>query len=98
MTSFANNGEISRVHISNHPLISHKMTLLRDNKTQAHEFRRLLKEITFFLGYDATRSLSSKTVTVTTPMDVDCDGSKIADSIAIIPVCTYLLLLLGMFL
>jgi len=86
MSSFTVNGELPNVHVSNHPLISHKMTLLRDVKTQAHEFRRILKEITFFLGYDATRSLSSKHVTVTTPMDVDFEGTKVADSVAIIPV------------
>ena len=88
MASFAStNGELPLIRVSNHPLIAHKMTLLRDNKTQAHEFRRILKEITFFLGYDATRSLSSKNVKVTTPMEVECDGTKISDSIAIIPVC-----------
>jgi uracil phosphoribosyltransferase len=39
---------------SDHPLIAHKMTILRDVKTQPQEFRRLLKEITFYLGYEVS--------------------------------------------
>jgi uracil phosphoribosyltransferase len=42
-------------HISHHPLIEHKMTLLRDSKTSPADFRRVLKEITFYLGYEVCR-------------------------------------------
>lgn len=87
MSTFASSASAtSNVHLSNHPLIAHKMTLLRDRSTPPHEFRRLLKEITFFLGYDATRALRTKTHQVTTPMDMGCTGNKVADAIAVIPV------------
>lgn len=47
---------------SEHPLIAHKMTILRDVKTQPQEFRRLLKEITFYLGYEVRRAQSYKMI------------------------------------
>lgn len=75
------------MNVSTHPLIAHKMTLLRDKNTPPHEFRRLLKEITFFLGYDATKDVNTKSHTVTTPMNMDFAGAKLADNIAVVPVC-----------
>ncbi len=42
----------TNVHVATHPLIAHKMSLLRNKKTQAHEFRKVLKEITFYLGFE----------------------------------------------
>lgn len=56
------------ITVADHPLISHKMTLLRDQKTESADFRRLLKEITFYLGYEATMGVSTKDAPVTTPM------------------------------
>jgi uracil phosphoribosyltransferase len=44
------------------------MTLLRDQHTESADFRRLLKEITFYLGYEATMGVSTKDAPVTTPM------------------------------
>ncbi|RYY83598.1 hypothetical protein EON63_10915 [archaeon] len=58
------------LHVATHPLIAHKMTRLRDAKTSATDFRKLLKEITFYLGYEATRELSLQHDPVTTPMNV----------------------------
>ncbi len=42
------------LNVSSHPLIAHKMTILRDEKTSPQEFRRVLKEITFYLGYEVS--------------------------------------------
>jgi uracil phosphoribosyltransferase len=61
------------------------MTLLRNKDTAPHEFRRLLKEITFYLGYEATRSLNLVSRTVTTPIQ-PTEGFTIKESIALIPV------------
>eukprot|EP01041_Mallomonas_annulata_P008074 gene8074-16569_t len=72
--------------VSTHPLIAHKMTVLRNVETRPHDFRRLLREITFYLGYEATRELHSMNVEITTPMNVTYTGSKISDKIAIIPI------------
>eukprot|EP01031_Cornospumella_fuschlensis_P029322 gene29322-35398_t len=74
------------LHVATHPLIAHKMTRLRDAKTSSTDFRKLLKEITFYLGYEATRELSLQSDPVTTPMNVPFDGHKLAEDVAIIPV------------
>lgn len=70
---------------STHPLIAAKMTKLRDVNTAPDEFRRKLKEITFYLGFEATRCLNLANKTIKTPMG-DFDGSKVADSVAIVPI------------
>ena len=44
-------------HVMNHPLIQHKVTLMRDENTGSKDFRQLLDEITLLMGYEITRSL-----------------------------------------
>lgn len=73
-------------HVSSHPLIGHKMTVLRDINTHASEFRRVLKEITFYLAYEATRDLKVASHVITTPMDMPFNGVKVSERIAIIPI------------
>lgn len=70
---------------SSHPLIAAKMTKLRDVNTPPDEFRRKLREITFYLGFEATRSLNVVNKTIKTPMG-DFDGVKVNDSVSIIPI------------
>lgn len=74
------------LHETSHPLVAHKMTLLRDSKTSSSDFRKVLKEISFYLGYEATRSIGTSPHTVTTPMREPFTGAKIAQKVAIIPV------------
>jgi uracil phosphoribosyltransferase len=62
------------------------MNVLRDAKTSTSDFRRVLREITFYLGYEASRDLKTVSETVVTPMDQPFAGSKIGESIAIIPI------------
>jgi uracil phosphoribosyltransferase len=76
----------SNVHTSSHPLIAHKLTRLRNRETKPAEFRALLKEISFYLGYEATSGINSRPQVVTTPMDSEFVGSEISDNIAIIPI------------
>ncbi|MFD2674955.1 uracil phosphoribosyltransferase [Gulosibacter bifidus] len=57
-----------QLHIANHPLISHKMTLLRDQRTQSPLFRELVAELVNLLSYEATRTLRVEEVPVTTPV------------------------------
>lgn len=40
------------VHVASHPVVAQKMTYLRDVKTSSQDFRRLLREVTFYLGYE----------------------------------------------
>lgn len=74
------------VHTATHPLIKHKITRLRDRDTKPAEFRNLLKEISFYLGYEATKSIKLDDHTVTTPMNKQYKGSEIRTNIAIIPI------------
>ncbi len=52
----------------NHPLIQHKLTIMRDIETPPPLFRALLREISFLMGYEVTRHLPVKTVTIQTPV------------------------------
>jgi len=54
--------------IADHPLIQHKLTLLRDKNTGSKEFRELIAEITMLLCYEATRDLPLKEVEIETPL------------------------------
>lgn len=71
--------------VSEHPLIKHKLTILRNLDTSPHDFRRLLKEITFYLGYEATRTIQLTTQVVSTS-NGDCTGYKVCDKVAVIPI------------
>lgn len=74
------------VYPSNHPLVQRKMTLLRDKTTNGVDFRRILKEVTFYLGYEATRQLKTIPKDVITPNDVIHPGVSLSQAVAIIPV------------
>lgn len=56
------------LHIANHPLIDHKMTLLRDKNTQSPLFRELVAELVNLLSYEATRGLRVETIEYETPV------------------------------
>lgn len=56
------------LHIINHPMIQHKLTIMRRKETGTREFRDLLREIGMLMGYEVTRDFPLKTVTIETPM------------------------------
>ena len=57
-----------RVHVVDHPLVSHKLTILRDQETDSPTFRRLADELVTLLAYEATRDVRVDQVTVQTPV------------------------------
>jgi len=57
-----------RVHVAHHPLITHKITVLRDKNTSSPTFRALTEELMTLLAYEATRNVRVETVTVETPV------------------------------
>ncbi len=61
---------MGNVTITNHPLIQHKLTLLRDKNTGSKEFRTLVGEISMLMCYEATRDLTLKEVEIETPIAV----------------------------
>jgi uracil phosphoribosyltransferase len=60
--------DFKNLHIVEHPLVQHKLSRMRDETCETGEFRRLLKEISFLLGYEVTRNLSLSKQTIRTPM------------------------------
>jgi uracil phosphoribosyltransferase len=67
-----------KVHVANHPLISHKLTVLRDERTDSPTFRRLVEELVTLLAYEATREVKTETVTIKTPV-TETTGLKMAE-------------------
>src|SRR6478735_7561703 len=67
-----------RVHVADHPLITHKLTVLRDQRTPSPVFRALAEELVTLLAYEATRNVRTKEVTVTTPV-AETTGLAIAE-------------------
>lgn len=57
-----------RVHVADHPLITHKLTVLRDKNTRSPTFRALAEELMTLLAYEATRNVRVESVTVETPV------------------------------
>ena len=66
-----------RVHIADHPLITHKLTVLRDKNTPSPVFRELVSELMTLLAYEATRDVRVQKVTVETPV-APYDGVKLS--------------------
>lgn len=59
---------MSKVHVFDHPLIQHKLTMMRDTNTGCKEFRELLDEISMLMVYEVTRDLPTEEVIVETPI------------------------------
>jgi uracil phosphoribosyltransferase len=59
-----------RIHVLDHPLVAHKLTTLRDERTDSPTFRRLTDELVTLLAYEATRDVRTDQVEITTPVAV----------------------------
>jgi uracil phosphoribosyltransferase len=66
-----------RIHVADHPLVAHKLTLLRDERTDSPTFRRLADELVTLLAYEATRDVRTVETTVQTPV-AEALGTKLA--------------------
>jgi uracil phosphoribosyltransferase len=73
------------VHISSHPLVRHKVTLLSDRNTDHKTFRELVRELTRLLIYEATDGLPLREVSYNTPLE-RATGQKIAARIGLVPI------------
>ena len=80
------------VHISKHPILAHKLSILRSSSTSPSSFRSVLREITFHLGYEATSTLSTRDIPITVPSSSNTDehiestGQKLSQKVALIPI------------
>jgi len=66
-----------RIHVANHPLITHKLTVLRDKGTPSPVFRQLVEELVTLLAYEATREVKTEEVSIETPVTV-AKGMKLS--------------------
>ncbi|HNS40592.1 MAG TPA: uracil phosphoribosyltransferase, partial [Promineifilum sp.] len=73
------------IYESKHPLVKHKLTLMRDVKTKPKKFRQLVREISMLLCYEATADLATAPITVESPMGV-ADGMELIEKVGLIPV------------
>ena len=68
-----------------HPLVKHRVTLMRDINTKSKQFRELVNEITEFLAFESLKDLKTVEIPVTTPV-AKTTGVKVEDSIVIVPI------------
>jgi uracil phosphoribosyltransferase len=73
---------MKNVTVLDHPVLKHKLRLLRDENTPCYEFRQVLHEISSMMAYEATKNLKLKTVEITTPLE-KTKASKVSSNVCI---------------
>lgn len=72
---------MSNVHVIDHPLVQHKLTLMRKKDASTNSFRRLLGELSTLMAYEVTRDMPLQDVTIETPLETMTakmiDGKKL---------------------
>ncbi|MBT7991530.1 MAG: uracil phosphoribosyltransferase [Anaerolineae bacterium] len=76
---------MTTIYPSQHPLVAHKLTRLRDKKTKPKKFRELVREISALLAYEATADLLISPRKVETPLAIT-DGSELREKIGLVPI------------
>ena len=77
---------MENVFLMEHPLIRHKISMLRDKRTGTNEFRKLVEEIAVLMGYEAFRDLPVEQVQVETPMETCMTPMISGKKLAIVPI------------
>jgi len=77
---------MKNVNIINHPLISHKIAILRNKDTDTKQFRELIEEISVLLTYEAFKDIPTVSVGVETPLEATMQQMIAENTIAIIPI------------
>jgi uracil phosphoribosyltransferase len=77
---------MNNVFIFDHPLIQHKVSLLRDKNTNTKEFRELVSEISMLMGYEVTRNMPLKEVEIETPVAIAKTNVISGKKLGIVPI------------
>ena len=77
---------MANVHIMDHPLVHHKLAVLRSKDTPVKEFRELISEIAGLMCYEATRNLPTEEVEIETPITTDKFRVLSGKKLAIVPI------------
>jgi len=76
---------IERLHLMDHPLLLHKISMLRDEKTNSKDFRQLVNEIALLIGYEATRDLEVVPTPIRTPI-AETTGYILPKHVCLVPI------------
>ncbi|HAC40612.1 MAG TPA: uracil phosphoribosyltransferase [Rikenellaceae bacterium] len=77
---------MSQLHVINHPMVQHKLTIMRDKETGSKDFRQLLKEIALLMGYEVTRDIPLEDVEIETPICKTTAKRVSGRKLAIVPI------------
>ncbi len=77
---------MSELHVLNHPMIQHKLTLMRDKDTETKDFRELLNEISMLMAYEITRDFPLKDTEIETPICKTTSKIIAGKKICIVPI------------
>ena len=75
----------AKLHVMDHPLILHKISMLRSKETGTKDFRELIYEIALLIGYEATRDLPVSEYTVSTPV-AEAVGYRLPRQVCLVPI------------
>lgn len=74
------------VHLIDHPLVQHKLTIMRDKNTATYDFRALIREVSMLMGYEVLRDLPVEDVTIETPLEKMTGKSLAGKKVCIVPI------------
>ena len=74
------------LHIINHPMVQHKLTIMRKKETGTREFRELLKEIGMLMGYEISRDFPLRNVEIETPMQKMIAHELAGKKVVVVPI------------
>ncbi len=78
--------KMGKLHIIDHPMITHKLTIMRKTETGSKDFRELLNEISMFMGYEITRDFPLEEVEIETPVSKMTAKMISGKKVAIVPI------------
>ncbi len=74
------------VHVINHPLVQHKLAMMRSKNTSTQDFRTLLREISILMGYELFRDLPTEEITIETPLEKMQGRALSGKKLCIVPI------------
>ena len=77
---------MSTIHVVDHPLIQHKLSIMRNKKTGSKDFRELLDEIAMLMGYEVTRDLPLEDIVIETPVSKMTAKKISGKKLAVVPI------------
>ena len=77
---------MAQLHVIDHPMVQHKLTIMRDKETGSKDFRELLKEIAMLMGYEVTRDIALEDVCIETPICKMTAKKVSGRKLAIVPI------------